>query len=57
MFAFGLAGLVFGLRAWLTANRARQTPALAIAGTLTSAIGLLGWLFAVVAYYMALMRW
>jgi tRNA A-37 threonylcarbamoyl transferase component Bud32 len=51
---FGVTSLVFGIRAWLLANAARQTAALPVAATVTNAIGLLSWLFVVIAFFFGL---
>jgi len=50
VFGYGVTSLVFGIRAWLKANSAGQSPALAVAGTLTSAVGLLGWIIATIFF-------
>jgi hypothetical protein len=50
-FGYGITSLVFGIRAWLMANRAGQTPALAVAGTLTTAAGIVGWLIAAIFFF------
>jgi tRNA A-37 threonylcarbamoyl transferase component Bud32 len=54
IFGFGVTGLAFGIRAWLMANAARQTAALPVAATVTNAVGLLSWLFVVIAFFFDL---
>ena len=54
--AYGVTSLIFGIRAWLKANSAGQSPALAVAGTVTSAVGLLGWLIATIFFVAVVAR-
>jgi hypothetical protein len=49
---FGITSLVFGIRAWLMASAARQTAALPVAATVTNAVGLVSWLFVVIAFFI-----
>jgi hypothetical protein len=42
----GVAAVVFGVKSWASAYSLRESPALGVAGTLTSAVGLAAWLIA-----------
>ena len=48
--AYGVTSLVLGIGAWIKSGPLKQCPALAVAGTLTSAVGLLGWIIATIFF-------
>jgi hypothetical protein len=52
--ALGIFGIVSGIRGWLWASSDRLCPALPVAGTLASAVGVLTWLVAAIDLIMIL---
>ncbi|MFO0969500.1 MAG: hypothetical protein U0793_28415 [Gemmataceae bacterium] len=53
-FLLAVFSIIFGIRGWLHAAAERSTPALAVAGTLASATGLIFWIIAGVDLIMVL---